>query len=159
MWGDANKAALRGLVDSGHTPGLIAYRDGEPVGWCSVAPRAEYRSLARSTVAKPVDDLPVWSLVCFYVVPGSRRSGIARQLVRASCDHVARHGGEIIEAYPVDDTMGPVSSDAAYHGWVSLLRDEGFREVTRRTPRRPVMRRYLHDTATANEDPPSLTER
>lgn len=151
-WGDGNRSALRVLVDAGREPGLIAYRDGAPVGWCSVAPRADYPRLERSVVAKPVDDRPVWSLVCLYVVPGHRRTGVARALVRAACAHAARNGAEIVEAYPVDDSAGRVSSDAAYHGVVSLLSAEGFSVVARRMPKRPVMRRTLREAASRRGD-------
>ena len=112
-----------------------------------MAPRAEYPRLAKSVVAKPVDDLPVWSLVCLYVVPGHRRRGVARALVHAACAHAAEHGAEVVEAYPVDDADGRVPSDAAYHGVVSLFRDEGFAVVARRTPKRAVMRRTVRETA------------
>jgi GNAT superfamily N-acetyltransferase len=141
MWGDGNRQALAGLVQSGQEPGLVAYLGGEPAGWCSVRPRAEYSALARSTVARPVDESPVWSLVCLYVVPGSRRRGVARELVRAAGEYAASQGGQILEAYPLDDSMRPVSAAAAFHGTVSLLREEGFTEVARHTPTRPVMRR------------------
>lgn len=143
---DGNRSALRVLVQSGRVPGLVAYRDGEPVGWCSVAPRTDYPRLERSVVAKAVDDEPVWSLVCLYVVPGHRRTGVSRELVRAACAHAARNGAGIVEAYPVDDADGRVPSGTAYHGVVSLLADEGFSEVARRLPKRPVMRRSLRET-------------
>lgn len=151
MWGEGNRQALHDLVLADRAPGLVAYRDGEPVGWCSVAPRSEYSALVRSMVAKPVDDSPVWSLVCLYVVPGSRRFGVARELVRAACEHTAREGGKILEAYPVDDTVRRVTADEGFHGLVSLLRKEGFTEVARRTPMRPVMRREVRQADLASD--------
>src|SRR5699024_5821753 len=66
-WGEGNRAALRALLDVGQQPGLVAYRDGSPAGWCSIAPRGEYGRLARSTVTRQVDETSVWSLVCLYV--------------------------------------------------------------------------------------------
>ncbi|HET9894926.1 MAG TPA: GNAT family N-acetyltransferase [Streptosporangiaceae bacterium] len=156
MSGEGNRLALRELVDGGRTPGLVAYRGPEPAGWCAVAPRQEFGALDRSVVAKPVDDQPVWSLVCLYVVPGNRGQGVARALVRAACEHAAVNGGTIVEAYPVDDATGPVSSDAAYHGVVSLLRAEGFTEVARRTPRRPVMRREVSRAQAGRARPAEL---
>jgi GNAT superfamily N-acetyltransferase len=142
-WGKGNREALRELVADGREPGLIAYRDGRPIGWCSVAPRAEYPRLASSLIAKPVDDTAVWCLTCLYVIPGERRAGVTRELVRAACAHVAARGGTTVEAYPVDDTLGPVPADDAYHGVVSLLCSEGFSEVARPTPKRPVVRRSV----------------
>ena len=45
--GEGNKRALRRIVDEGESPGVLAYRGGEPVGWCSIAPRSEFASLNR----------------------------------------------------------------------------------------------------------------
>ncbi len=65
--GEANKKAMESLVASGYVPGLIAYQEGTPVGWISLSPREDYGRLKSSPVMKPVDDKPVWSIVCFYV--------------------------------------------------------------------------------------------
>ncbi|MGE5291688.1 MAG: N-acetyltransferase family protein [Micromonosporaceae bacterium] len=139
-WGEGNRRALKGLVDAGARPGLVAYRDGVPAGWCSIAPRQEYSRLDRSPISKPVDAEPVWSLVCLFVDRAHRGRGVARALVRAAVTYAREQGVHIVEAYPVDDTMGPVTADSAYHGVVTLLRSEGFEEVARRSPKRPVMR-------------------
>lgn len=142
-WGEGNRKALRRLVDSGRHPGLVAYRNGAPAGWCSIAPRCEYSRLDRSPITKPVDDEPVWSLVCLFVDRAHRGNGVARALVRTAVDYARRRGAKSVEAYPVDDTLGTVPDDAAYHGLVSWLRAEQFEEIARRTPKRPVMRRHL----------------
>lgn len=139
--GAHNRGKLKALVDGGQPPGLVAYVDGDPAGWASIAPRGEYSRLARSPIAKPVDDQPVWSLVCLFVPPRHRGKGVARALVRAAVDYAAKQGADVVEAYPVDDTMGKVTADAAYHGLVTLLASEQFTEVARRQPKRPVMRR------------------
>jgi hypothetical protein len=44
---------LRQQTDAGHpesdsTSGLVAYLDGEPVGWCAVEPRSHYEGLVRN---------------------------------------------------------------------------------------------------------------
>lgn len=145
QWGDGNRAALRELVDAGREPGLIAHVDGEPAGWCSIAPREEFSRLDRSPLSRRIDDQPVWALVCLYVVPEQRGAGLSRRLVDAALDHGASRGAEIVEAYPVDDAPGPVPVDRAYHGTVSLLRSFGFEEVARRQELRPVMRLDVSD--------------
>ncbi|MFC5663904.1 GNAT family N-acetyltransferase [Kitasatospora misakiensis] len=142
-WGEGNRRALKGLVDAGAAPGLVAYRDGEPAGWCSVAPRAEYSRLDRSPVTKPVDDTEVWSLVCLFVDRRHRGAGVSRALVRAAVAHARAGGASVLEAYPVDESLGPVSADDAYHGLAGVLAAEGFAEVARRTAKRPVMRLAL----------------
>ena len=72
----ANRAALKALVDAGSPPGLIGYRGKVPVGWVSIGPREGYARLTRSPVMKPVDDQPVWSVIC-YVVPSQYRGHAA----------------------------------------------------------------------------------
>src|SRR5690242_17381320 len=67
-----NRAALESLVESGVVPGLIGYRDGRPIAWVSLGPRADYAKLAKSPVMRAVDDKPVWSVVCFYTAPEAR---------------------------------------------------------------------------------------
>src|SRR5580765_4892432 len=55
--GDGHRRRLRAIVTAGERPGILAYAGGEPVGWCAVAPRAEYVRLATSRVMAPVDDV------------------------------------------------------------------------------------------------------
>src|SRR2546427_5847527 len=99
--GDANRKALRALVDRGRVPGLIGYRDGRPIGWISLAPREQYAKLRRSPVMKPVDDRPVWSIVCFFVDARSRGSGVSEALLEAGVGDAPFQGAPVPEASPV----------------------------------------------------------
>ena len=102
-WGDGNREDMCQLVcDEGVVPGLIAIADGEAVGWVSVAPRDEFGRVERSRVTKPVDDEPAWSIVCFYVKPGSRGGGLTRALLDAAVEYATDNGARLIEAYPYD---------------------------------------------------------
>ncbi len=135
----ANRAELRALVDAGETPGLIAYRGKQPVGWVSLGPRADYEKLQRSPVMKPVDDTPVWSIICF-VVPGDERGkGVARALLDGAIAFAKRNRARLIEAYPVDKP-GRARDDAMWFGAKSMYDAAGFREVARRKPHRPIVR-------------------
>lgn len=136
---EPNRQAMRALVDAGHVPGILAYRDGQPVGWCSVAPRAEFPTLGRSRVLYAVDDLPVWSIVCFYIRRGQRRKGISAGLINAALDWAQQNGAPAVEAYPVD-APGKFSTGGAFTGWAETFRHAGFVEVARRSPTRPIMR-------------------
>jgi GNAT superfamily N-acetyltransferase len=133
---------LRDLVDAGTVPGLIGYRGGEPVGWISLGPRAEYARLARSPVMKPVDDLEVWSIVCFVVPSPFRGQGVATALLGAAIEHARRHGVRILEAYPVD-SPGRRNDDTLWFGTKRMYDAAGFVEVARRKPARPVVRLVL----------------
>lgn len=142
---ERNRRALRRRVKNGNTPGLIGYLNGEPAGYIGISPREQFPRLQRSRTLHPVDDKPVWSVVCFFIGPRFRGRGIAHDLLRAAIDCVAHQGGEIVEAYPKDVTDNPASAAAAYPGVPSLFQKAGFREVARRTADkrfrpRPIMR-------------------
>lgn len=138
----ANRAELKALVDSSKTPGLVAYDGDVPVGWVAVGPRGDYAKLQRSPVMKPVDDKPVWSIVCFVVPSEYRRQGVAHALLRAAISYAREQGGALIEAYPVDK-RGRLGDDTLWFGTKSMYDRAGFREVARRKPARPVVRRKL----------------
>ncbi len=140
-WGDGNREDMCRLVcDEGVVPGLIAIADGEAVGWVSVAPRDEFGRVERSRVTKPVDDEPAWSIVCFYVKPGSRGGGLTRALLEAAVEYATDNGAQLIEAYPYDTEEQRRGGTELYYGVASTFRDAGFEEVERRSPRRPIMR-------------------
>jgi GNAT superfamily N-acetyltransferase len=136
---EANRRSFKALVDGGAFTGLIGYRGDEPVGWISVAPREQYAKLQRSPVMKPVDDEPVWSIVCFVVPSAHRGQGVARALLEGAVAYGRRHGWRLLEAYPVDKP-GPRSDDSMWFGARSMFDAVGFDEVACRKPGRPVMR-------------------
>ena len=74
--GAGNRKAMKATVDSGVVPGLLAYHEDRPVGWCSVAPRQDYPRLEGSRILKPVDDQPAWSIVCLFVAKSQRGKGV-----------------------------------------------------------------------------------
>ncbi len=138
----ANRAELKALVDSRKTPGLVAYDGDVPVGWVAVGPREDYAKLQRSPVMKPIDDKPVWSIVCFVVPSEYRRQGVARAMLRAAIAYAREQGATLIEAYPVDK-RGELVDDTLWFGTKSMYDRAGFREVARRKPARPIVRRKL----------------
>lgn len=146
---EENERAMQALVSSGTVPGLIAYRDGRPVGWISVGPRQDYRRLANSPIMKPVDDRPVWSIVCFFIDTHERGKGISRALFRGAMDYARSQGASLLEAYPVDKP-GRSNPLSMWFGAKSLYDQAGFKEVARRKRTRPVVRRRLRPAAPAS---------
>ncbi len=138
--GEENRRAMKRIVESGEVPGLLAYHDGEPVGWCSVAPRKAYPRLERSRVLKRVDDQPVWSVVCFFVAKAVRGRGVMRELLEAAIGYVRDRGGTILEGYPTEPKSKHVPDLFLYLGIPSAFAGAGFVEVARRSERRPIMR-------------------
>lgn len=143
--GAGNKALLQDLVDSGSIPGLIAYQMGQPVGWCSLGPREQFVRLSTSKILAPVDDQPVWSIMCFYIHPQMRGSGVATKLLEAAIDFARTHGAKILEGYPVEPKKGKTPSVFAFTGIASTFRKLAFREILRRSETRPIMRLYLKE--------------
>lgn len=141
--GDSNRGAMKRVVESGEPPGMLAYDGGRAVGWIALAPRKAYVRLERSRILEPVDDLPVWSVPCFFVAREARGRGLTVALLRAACDHVAARGGRVIEGYPVDTKGKAYAPTFAWHGLLAAFRSAGFTEVARRSPTRPIMRRVL----------------
>jgi ribosomal protein S18 acetylase RimI-like enzyme len=135
----ADRSALKSLVDAGNSPGLIGYRGKVPVGWASLGPREEYAKLQRSPVMKAVDDRPVWSIICFVVPSEHRGQGVARGLLAGAIAYARKHGATLLEAYPVDK-QGRSNDDAMWFGAKSMYDRAGFTEVARRKPQRPVVR-------------------
>ena len=138
--GEENKIAMNYLVASGATPGILAYERDVPVGWCSVAPREEFKRLENSRILKPVDDQPVWSVVCLFVAKGWRGQGVSTSLLRAAVDFVRERGGEIVEGYAIEPKAGKIPDAFAFHGLAAAYRNAGFTEVARRSETRPIMR-------------------
>jgi GNAT superfamily N-acetyltransferase len=137
-----NKCALKALVDKGIAPGLIGYRDGRPIAWVSLGPREDYAKLERSSVMKPVDDKPVWSVVCFYTAKEVRGEHLAEAMLKGAIAYARSHGARLIEAYPVDKAARG-SDDSMWFGAKSMYDRAGFVEVARRKPTRPVVRKAL----------------
>jgi GNAT superfamily N-acetyltransferase len=135
----ANRAALKALVEAGHPPGLIGYRGKVPVGWVSIGPREEYARLKRSAVMKAVDEQPVWSIVCFVVPAEHRGQGVARALLKGAVAYAKEQGATLIEAYPVDKPTRS-KDDYMWFGAKSMYDNAGFKEVARRKPQRPIVR-------------------
>ena len=137
--GEGNRKAFRKLVRSGAEAGVLAYADGEPVGWCAVAPREQCPKLNHSRILKPVDDQPVWSVTCFFVARGFRRHGLSTKLLKAAVDFARARGAKIVEGYPHDSQKA--TADAfVYTGLASAFRKAGFKDVARRSKTRPIMR-------------------
>jgi GNAT superfamily N-acetyltransferase len=140
--GATNRRLFRKRVESGAVPGLIGYRDGEPVAWIAIEPRTNYSRLMRSRNLRAAEQEPVWSAPCFFVRRGFRKQGLSRLMLEAAVAHARKRGAALIEGYPVE---WRVASGAAFifPGTVSTFRGAGFREVARQSPLRPIMRKSL----------------
>ena len=132
---ERNREAMRALVADGREPGLLAYEDGRAVGWASVAPREEFGQLVRSRQYGPNDgESGVWSIVCFYVDPRAKRTGVAGELLDAAIKFARDRGASVVEAYP--------NRRGDYMGRLEAFERRGFRR-TRDAGKRVVVRLSL----------------
>jgi GNAT superfamily N-acetyltransferase len=138
--GEQNRKGLKNIVDSGKVPGVLAYLDSKPIGWCAFAPRNEYPTLERSRTLKKVDDNPVWSVVCFFVAKEFRHKGVMVKLLQFVIENVKQNGGKIVEGYPKDQAGKHSPDPFVFTGIASSFRRVGFVEVARRSDTRPIMR-------------------
>ncbi|MFJ6415313.1 GNAT family N-acetyltransferase [Paeniglutamicibacter sp. NPDC091659] len=146
--GDGSReTAMRRLCERENPPGVLTYRNGVPVGWCSIGPRAEIPRLAASKLIRPADGVPVWSIICVVVRSGHRRQGVTEHLLQGALDYAASRGAPAVEAHPVDPE-GRMDTTMAFVGTRAMFERAGFRvigttdAVAGRMPRL-IMRRNL----------------
>lgn len=141
--GDGNHEAMHAIVESGVVPGILAYHDGQPVAWCSIAPREHFGVLDRSRVLKRVDEQPVWSVVCFFMAKGYRHIGLSSRILESAIEYAAQQGARIVEGYPIEPKKDSAPDIYAFTGMVSTFKKLGFEEVARRSETRPIMRYFI----------------
>jgi GNAT superfamily N-acetyltransferase len=133
-----------GHAESGTTSGLVAYLEGEPVGWCAVEPRNRYTGLVRNNRvpwegrAEDKADESVWAVTCIFTRVGFRRRGVSRALAHAAVEFARERGARAIEGYPMTTTKALL--EELHVGTEGVFADAGFAEVSRPTLRRVVMR-------------------
>lgn len=147
--GANNREAFKSIVERGDAPGLLAYDEGRAVGWCSIAPRETFaaRFNNRSPMFKPVDDLPVWSIVCYFIHKDYRSQGIANALLDAAVTFAKDNGATTVEAYPKEAPPERMTDNFVYTGTLDMYRKAGFVEVARRqtTMTLYIMRKTLDE--------------
>ena len=121
---------LRAQVDGGPpAPGLIAYDENVPAGWLGLGPRGSMERLVRSRTIPGIDEVPVWSIVCFKVRVGHRRKGVAQALLDAAIDYAAAQGAPALEAYPIDAEGARLDVAFSYVGFASMFEAAGFERI------------------------------
>ena len=125
--------------------GILAYDNDRPVGWCSVGPRESYAALERFRALARVDDVAVWSIVCFFVDSRYRRLRLTLSLLQAAVEYAASEGALTVEGYPVE----PSASSYTYMGSPNTFLQAGFTDVTPLGQKRSVMRYYIQSAERA----------
>ena len=140
---------LRAQVATEPSPALIAYVDGEPAGWCGFGPRADVERFRASKTILPIDDLPVWSIICFVVTPRFRGRGLARELLNAAVDYARDQGAPAVEGYPVDPGEKRIGAGAAFVGTTALYESAGFTRMGETAAKTAGLPRWVMRRATS----------
>ena len=130
LGGGDREVAARALGRRENPPGVVGYDDqGTPVGWCSIGPRADNTRLSLSKLITPIDDVPVWSIICIVVRGGHRKRGVTTPLIEGAVSYAASRGAPAVEAYPVDPGERRMDLTMAFVGTRRMFEKAGFEVV------------------------------
>ena len=111
-----------------NSAGLVAYQDGEPIGFISLGPRSDFSRIANSKATPPVDEVAAWVIPCITVRRGHRGQGVAVAMIRATVEYAGKRGAPAVEAYPRAPGQR-VHDDYAFFGTEAMFRKAGFRKL------------------------------
>jgi GNAT superfamily N-acetyltransferase len=119
-----------------NSAGLVAYDNGEPIGFISLGPRHDFSVIENSRATPPVDDVSAWIIPCITVRRGHRGRGLAVAMIRAAVDYAGKRGAPAVEAYP-RATRKRVNDDFAFFGTEPMFRKAGFQQIRAELPNLP----------------------
>ncbi len=139
--GAENKRAMKALVTDGLADGVLAFAGGEPVGWCSVGPRADFPSLESKRSLATQWDERTWSITCFFVDKEWRRKGVAQKLLEGAVKLARSRGAHTIEGYPASSggPHGKLPSAFAWTGLPQMFERAGFKKLAKTPGKRPIL--------------------
>ena len=140
---DGNKLAMQELVWDKRPTGIIGFYQEQAIAWCAFAPRTDFSRLARSRVHQPIDQLPVWSIPCFFIDKKFRRLGVSVQLLKGVINHARRQGIKVLEAYSTIPTTKKLPDSFAWIGLYKSFERASFEFVDQTSKNRPMVRYYL----------------
>jgi GNAT superfamily N-acetyltransferase len=143
---EERKSAFRSVVGKGPPPGLLAYRGDQAIAWCAVGPRASLARFDAAKASRPAEGAPapgkVYAIACFFTRTGHRKLGLMAHLAKAAIRFARQNGASAVEACPIDPDRPLIWGDG-FVGVTPVFARLGFREIARRSPRRPLMRLEL----------------
>ncbi len=129
LGGGDREAAFTELTRRANPPGVVGYQDDVPVGWCSIGPRAGITRLTRSKLIRPIDEIPVWSIICVVIRSGHRRAGLTTPLIEGAVEYARSKRAPAVEAYPVDTAGERMDLTMAFVGTRAMFENAGFSVV------------------------------
>jgi GNAT superfamily N-acetyltransferase len=143
---EGNKRAMQEIVRSGKPAGLLGLYEDQAIAWCAFAPREDFIKLEKSRVHKRIDDLPVWSIPCFFIDKNFRRHGVSIALLKGVINYAKENGIKVIEAYPTIPTQEKLPDSFAWIGLYKSFERAGFEIADRTSKNRPMVRYYTDNS-------------
>ena len=134
---ESNKRAMQEIVMANKPAGLLALYEVQPIAWCAFAPREDFIKLEKSRVHKRIDEMPVWSIPCFFIDKNFRRNGVSVELLKGVINYAGENGIKVIEAYPTIPTTEKLPDSFAWIGLFKSFERAGF-EIADRTSKKPA---------------------
>jgi ribosomal protein S18 acetylase RimI-like enzyme len=134
-----NRRDMSAMISEGKVTGLLAYVDGNPVGWCNYGETTRLGGVMHKLGLEAPDHDGVGSVACFVIAAPYRGHGLASRLLDTAIERLRERGVRAVEAYPhrTDD-----SAQANYRGPLSMFLRAGF-EPYRETDRNLIVRKTL----------------
>jgi GNAT superfamily N-acetyltransferase len=144
---EGNRALFSEQAEKSELPmGVLAYQDGEPVGWCSVGPRSRFPRAIKTPTYRggpEENDDAIWLVTCFYVKASARGAGVGKALLEAAVRLAEENNAKAIEGFPYSSTKK--RSGSVQVGFEPMFASCGFRVVRTPSDSRVVMRRDLNE--------------
>ena len=112
--GDEAKRRMQALIAAGQVHGVLAFADGEPVGWCAYDKRPDFAKLDRAPSLACDDADQVWSIPCFFIHKAHRNQGVGSALLAHALDSLKQLGATIVEGYPAKPAKDGKRMPAAF---------------------------------------------
>ena len=128
------KQFMKERVFRGMKCGILGYKNGSAIAWCSVAPKTSYRKLT-DVIEADIDT--TWSIVCFFIKREYRGQGIQEKMLEEAIKYARSNGAKRVEAYPVERD----SPSYRFMGYVNLFEKSGFIYVGSAGTRRKVYKK------------------
>lgn len=139
---EQNREDKERLVRAGQSHSALVYDGENVVGWCQFGSPTELSFRMRGYSKLDVS-LPDWRITCFFVDRNRRGEGVARAALLGALRMIASRGGGVVDAYPINTELKPISNSFLWSGTQAMFKDMGFYSLGNLGTSKVLMRRTV----------------